>query len=137
MFRGNVQLGQEVVLGLQCVNASGVPVRPDSAPVIDVYAPGHVVAGKKIPIMDKADATGYFQYGLFLDLKFSEGPAIVTYRYTAGAFEGFEEDTFDIVPGGHPDGSVISLSWFHRPHANFLVAQLTSGKLVKGRNPSL
>lgn len=137
MFRGNVQLGQEVILGLQCLDASGVPVLPDESPVIDVYAPGHVVAGKKIPINDKAGVTGFFQYGLFLDLKFTVGPCLVTYRYHAGAYEGFAEDTFTILPGGHPDGTIISLAWYHRPHANFLVAQLTSGKLVKGRNPTI
>ena len=137
MFRGDVQLGQEVVLGLQCHDTNMVPVVPDSSPVIDVYAPGHVISAKKIPVMDRSGVKGYFQYGLFLDQKYTVGQCLVTYRWTTGAYQGYCEDTFMILPGGHPDGSVISLSWYHRPHANFLVAQLTSGKLVKGRNPTI
>lgn len=138
MYRGRLQLGDEVTLTCLCVNGSGVPSAPDAAPKIDVYAGAvKVVSGKAIPALDRYGTTGLFAFNLLLGTQFATGRYSVTYRYTNGAFADLQADVFDIIAGGQPDGDIISMHWLPLPHANFLVYQTDSGKLRKVRNPYL
>src|SRR6185503_5721565 len=99
MFRGRFQLGQEIPLGVLCVNSASTPVNPDSAPFMDVYnASGtKVVSGKLIPIIDRGGQTGYFQLRIFLGSAFVAGRYTVVYHWDSGSFEGQEADDFEIM----------------------------------------
>jgi hypothetical protein len=135
MYRGRFQLGFEVPLGVLCVNGSDTPVAPTAAPLMEVYSASALVLSKRIPPLDRAAVTGLFQYGLFLGPLFSTGAHTVVYHWASGGTSYASADTFEIIPGGHQDGAVISLYFYERPGARFLVQQLDAGKLVRGRNP--
>lgn len=139
MFRGRFQLGTEIPLSVLTVNGSNVPSAPTVCPRIEVWSTtAKVVSDKLIPVMDRygteVDAT-LFAYNLFLGGGFAAGLYTVYYRYLLGTYEALVEDTFEIVAGGDKDGAVISMYYFDRPQAKYVVMQLDSGKLVKGRNP--
>lgn len=79
-----------------------------------------------------------YSYPMFL----AGGAALGTYTVTitfATTIGGSAtvDQTFDVVAGGDSGGQVISLYSYDRPEASFVLAQLSSGKLVQGRNPHL
>ncbi len=135
-WRGRHQLGVEVPLGVLCVDANGVAVAPTDAPWMEVYASTEdVIVAKRIPPLERGVVTGLFQYGLFLSSLFTEGTYTVKYNWISGGVSYAELDTFEVMPGGNAGGAVISLYFYERPGARFLVQQLDSGRLVRGRNP--
>jgi hypothetical protein len=135
-MRGRYQLGEEIPLSVLCVDADGAPANPSVAPHMDIYRGAtQVLAGKLLPQLDPGGATGLFGLRLFLGADFSEGRHTVVYRYLTGSYLGQQTEEFEVVAGGHRDGAVLAMHWYERPHARFVVQQLDSGKLVKGRNP--
>lgn len=137
MYRGRYSLGQEIPLGVLTVNADGTPTLPTTAPHMDIFSSSaKVLEGKLIPIIDRGGQTGYFQYPLFLGPLFAAGRYSVIYRYLVGSYLGQVEDVFEVL-AGDDEGAVIAMYWYERPHAAFVVQQLDSGLLVRGRNPRL
>lgn len=137
-MRGRYQLGQEVVLSVLCTDASGTPTAPTSAPHLDVFRGAtKVLSGALLPSLDVGATTGLFQRSLFLGAIFSAGRHTVVYRYLVGSYLGQHTEEFEIVAGGNANGHVIAAHWYERPHAGFVVQQLDSGKLIKGRNPTV
>lgn len=137
-YRGRYQLGQEIPLGVLTVNASGAPSFPTTAPHMDVFSgSAKVVSGKLLPVVDRGGQTGYFHYPLYLGPQFAAGRYSVVYRYLVGTYLGQVEDTFEVIAGGDDEGEVLAMHWFERPQADFVVQQLSSGKLVRGRNPRI
>lgn len=145
-YRGRYFLGDEIPLGCLCVNSSGVPAVPDACPQLEIYSPSAKVkggwlpgglagSGSGIPVLDRYKATGLFQVRLLLNGAFAPGQYQATYRWTIGAFNGMEQDTFEVLAGGDAKGSAISMDYYRPPHAAFLVRQLDSGQLVANRNP--
>ena len=48
-----------------------------------------------------------------------------------------EMDYFEIIPGGNEEGQVLGMAFYHRPEADHVVYQTESGKIFKGRNPTV
>ncbi len=147
MFRGRFQVGDEIALSVLCTDSSSVPTDPDACPQLDIYGPSGKVTGwipgglagggVNIPILDPDATTGLFQAKVFLGSMFSAGAYTTTARWTSGSFHGLQEDSFEVLPGGSDRGNVIAMDWYPRPHADFLVHQLDSGRIRAGRNPRL
>lgn len=136
MYRGRHQLGQEVALGCLCVDGSGTPAAPTAAPTMKVVdSTGATVISRQIPVCDRYRQTGLFQDNLFLDNRFSAGLYVASYSWVISATTYGEADTFEVVAGGDDDGAVIASCFYSRPHADFLVQQCDSGRLIFGRNP--
>jgi hypothetical protein len=141
---GNYQLGDHVRLVCECKTSSGVPTEPDSAPTVSVFSPtATIINNKTIPPLDRYNATGVFSYELFLGAStwvpglFAAGKLWVLYNWVIAGVSGADIDCFDILAGGHANGSVIAMHWLEKPHGNYIVMQLNSGRLIKRRNPSL
>jgi hypothetical protein len=138
MYRGRFVLGEEVPLGVLCFDGSGTPSAPDAAPMVDVYSgAAKVLSGQPLPALDKFGTTGLFAWPLLLDARFAPGKYTAVYRYLVGGTAGGDEDTFDVLAGGNADGQVLSMFWYPRPQANFIVYQTSDGSIRKGRNPSV
>jgi hypothetical protein len=92
----------------------------------------------KIPIQDRYGITGLFQTQIFLGPAFAPGQYTVSYSYSSGggSFSGMADDNFEVLPGGDTDGTTEAMYFYHRPQADFVVQQLSSGKLKKRRNPT-
>jgi hypothetical protein len=138
VYRGLYQLGDFVNLAVLTTDSAGLPAAPDAAPKVDIYdSSSVVVAGQGVPAIDRTIVTGLFGLRLPLDGKFSPGQYTAVYRWTVGAFSGQETDTFEVLPGGHPDGAVVAAFYLDKPHARFIVQQTDAGKIVRGRNPEV
>jgi hypothetical protein len=139
MYRGRWQLGEEKALGVLTFNAAGVPTWPDQAPQVDFYGSAGKIAslGRSLPALERAFNTGTFQGELFLDNQAPIGLMKVVYRWTVGSFFGSVVDVFEVIPGGDSKGYVLALDDFSRPQADFLIQELSSGRLRAGRNPRL
>lgn len=94
-----------------------------------------IVMSKPIPLLDKSIQIGLFAYHILLDDTFSVGAYTVDLFYTVGAKNRIESHNFSILPGGHPDGCALGMTWYHRPHADFIVYQVETGRILKGKNP--
>jgi hypothetical protein len=140
MYLGRFFQGQQVPLTLSVTDQNGTPQLPAAAPTARVRGDaGAVLQTMTLPILDRYGATGLFQTLLTLGNSFPAGRYRVSYHWTSGSYTGETEDVFEVAPGGDPAGAVISMCWYERPHANFLVLQMdpASGQLLFGRNPSL
>jgi hypothetical protein len=139
MYRGRYQLGDEALVGVQCTDADGNPAAPDAAPTMTVYsaAGAKPVENKAIPPKDRSNATGLFEHFIRLGSDFAEGVYTALYKWTTGggAFSGRAVDTFEVLPGGHVDGTVLGLHYYDAGHAQFLVQQTDAGLLKAGKNP--
>lgn len=138
-YRGRWQLGEHVPMQVQCRNSTGAPVAPTAAPTLSVYDSSgtRIVNEKTIPVLDRFGTTGLFGIWLYLTSAFAAGQYAAVYSWTSGVFTGRFVEQFEVVAGGNADGAVISMYYYQRPHARFVVQQLDSGRLVKNRNPSL
>lgn len=139
MFRGRVQLGDEVILGIQCYDSSGNPVAPDAAPTLSIYdsSGSAVLKDKTFPPRDQQNATGLFEHFVRLGADYSTGFYSVFYKWSSSAFNGRESDWFEIMEGGPREGAVIAMHFFETPGADFLVQQLDSGQIKRGKNPKI
>lgn len=139
MFRGRYQLGDEAVVGVQCVDGSDVPTAPDAAPTISVYNSSgtKLINDKPIPPKDRANATGLFEHFVRLGSDFAVGIYTVLYKWTTGegAFSGRSVDHFQIVEGGHVDGTVIAMHYYAAQQAAFIVQHTDAGLIKAGKNP--
>ncbi|MBX6312831.1 MAG: hypothetical protein IRY99_07945 [Isosphaeraceae bacterium] len=136
-YLGRYQRGQAVTLGVRVLGPDRLPAMPDSAPTARVYGDGGLVATYRLPIIDKGGQVGMFQRPVAIGLEYERGRYRVVYQYAVGAHAGMVIDTFEVIPGGDSGGAVISMYAYDRPEARYVVAQLSDGKLVQGRNPRL
>lgn len=118
MYRGRGILGDELFLGVQCSDA------PDAAPEMRIYTEaGVLVTTKQLPPLDRS-ATGLFGYMLPLGTGFSTGRHYARYTYAVSGDQRSELDAFEILPGGHADGQIISMAFLERPDGNdWIIAQ--------------
>lgn len=132
-YLGRYQVGQSVPLALAVVDGDGQPAAPDAAPLATVTDPDEaVVAAVKMALAGDAM---HFALPYFLGIERALGTYTVGYAYSIGGESSALAGSFDVIPGGDVGGAVISLIGYDRPEAQFVVAQLTSGRLVQGKNP--
>ncbi len=127
---GRYRRGDKVVIG------TILPGIPDSAPIAVIISPdSQVIGAYELPISDATRVS--FSLPVQVNLAFAFGTYRVSYQFTIGGHAGVVKDAeFQVIPGGDSGGEVISMLAFDRPEARFLIAQLNSGRLVVGRNPS-
>lgn len=125
---GRFQRGQKVPLAVAC------PAAPDAAPVATITLNNAPVATIALPM---AGDTLHFGLSYRIGSAFVLGTYRVAYAYAIGGVPSAAIDEFDVVAGGDSMGEVISMFWYGRPEASYVVAQLGGGRLVQGRNPHL
>jgi hypothetical protein len=138
MDLGRFQAGQVVTVGVTTLDSGGSPATPDAAPAATVKDPGgNTVWSGKLPMAPGAYPPTAFALPVFVGVGYSLGTYTVSYTWAVGAFNGTASDTFTVIGGGDVGGRVISLYAYGRPEARFVVAQLSSGNTIQGRNPRL
>lgn len=138
MYLGEYRLGDTVPLLLRTVNAAGTPTEPNDCPQLVVWQGSTDLYRAELPIIERAVNAGTFSLGLFLGAGFAEGNCSIQYRYVLPSnYIGSSEDTFRIVAGGNADGAVTSMYFYDRPQAKFIVHGTETGRILKGKNPSI
>jgi hypothetical protein len=110
-----------------------LPQWPDAAPTADVIRDGELVASVGLAA---GPEPGTFHLPLRLGADYGPGMYTVAYGFTLEGQAQLDIDRFEVVPGGDVAGRVIALHAYHRPEARFLVAQVASGRLLYGRDPT-
>jgi hypothetical protein len=138
-YLGRYKLGQTVILQLQITDpTTGSPVLPDEAPHADLFdINSTLIVRLKLAITDKFRTTGFFTRMVFLGAIYPVSAYRVVYHWTIASVPEQANDAFEVTTGGNPDGQIIAMHGFTRPDANYVVQELGSGRLVKGRNPAL
>lgn len=140
-YLGRYRQGDYVFLFCQTKDKNGVPTVPVDSPQAKIWAPGGVlVASLQIPVIDRyVPVPGLFAFPLRLDYGFSAtGMYLVNYHYLLpNVFRGLDQDNFEVLEGGNPDGNIVAMYAYQRPNGQFIVQELDSGNLAIGRNPKL
>ena len=127
-YLGRFQQGQNVTIGVSTTAA------PDAAPIATIKdSSGDTIWSGGIALV----AANTFSLSIFIGVVFSLGTFTVTYSWAIKGVAGTATDTFDVIGGGDPGGKVVSMYSYVRPDATYVVAQLSSGNTVQGRNPRL
>lgn len=98
---------------------------------------GTILESHVLPVVDPYGQTGWFAKLVRLGAGFALGSYTVSFNYTVQGYQGLLLATFEVVGGGDLGGPVISLYSVDRPEARYIVAQLGTGRLVQGRNPTV
>jgi hypothetical protein len=138
MWLGCFQLGETVPCLLRTRDAASTPTLPEDTPQIVVWRGATDVYRGEMPILDRQAVTGLFSLPLFLDGTFTTGHYAIQYRWVLdGGYIGSEQDSFQIVAGGHASGAVVSMYFYERPEARFLVQSTEAGEILPGKNPRI
>lgn len=138
MYLGRYPLGWSVPLFLVTTTATGVPTEPNDVPDMIVWSGDTAVLRLEMPVIERRTQPGTFFRSLFLGYDYQPGNYCVEYRWVLpSGYIGSAEATFEVVPSGHADGSVVAAYFYSRPGTNFLVHQVERGALLPGKNPSI
>ena len=137
-YLGRMQLGTYLDIYWQ-IRSSGMPTLPDAVPTIKITksSNGAVEYSGLMPVADKNVTPGLFCSRLFLGSGFSNGTHSVTTFALVGGNQKIDVRTFEIIPGGNQLGQVVNMTYYHNPAADHLIYQVESGRLMRGKNPSL
>ena len=133
-YLGRFQAGQTVPLSVSPVDGAGYPTPPDRPPIAVVTDPdGHATT------IALAMRGGNLVFGcdFFLGSAAILGTYTIGYSYVVAGTPGTATGSFDVIIGGDLGGAVIALYAYARPEAQYVVAQLSSGMLAMGKNPSI
>lgn len=139
-YLGRHQLGNTMPVTVLTVDASNLPTAPDVPPVMKIWSGTTLILSAQMPVADRygtSTNTTLFIYPLFLGASYAAGLYDVSLTWKIGTFVGVEDGTFEILAGGNADGSIIAMTLYRRPEADFVVWQTNSGKLQRGRGPKL
>jgi hypothetical protein len=133
---GSKRLGDRLFVFAQVNDSDGHPVAPAAAPYVMLGNASTRQPFRMVPL-DRQNAPGLFGATIHLDERFSLGRYSVEYVMTVSGATFAEADSFSLVAGGDGGGAVIALCSVDRPQAKFLVKKLDSGRIQKGRNPTV
>lgn len=137
LYLGRHRLGDTVSIPISCVDRTGSPMAPSSTPIVSIYSDSgsRVVVSSKAVRADSGFAEGLYIFPARLDHRFLVGRYRVCARFTTGLFRGTHLSTFEIVDGGDRAGKLISIAGFDLSPDQFVIGHLSTGRLVRGRNP--
>lgn len=109
------------------------PSPPDSAPTAVIITPASVALPTQIMGMNTGSTDWLVRF--FLDGTAILGTYRIVFTFYISGVPYTSSRAFMVVPGGDIGGDVISMYAFTRPDSQYVLAQLTSGLVVCGRNP--
>lgn len=139
-YFGRLQQGMELIIVLQCTDDYGTPEDPSALPWVQIYrdaATPELLTSKQMPAEARRVEDGIFRLSLFLDTLYStEGRYLVLMKWLdSNGVAHVRTGSFHLLPGGNPDGAVISMYSLIRQDATYLLMQCDSGRLIRKRNP--
>jgi hypothetical protein len=137
-YIGRYQLGETLPLLAQTHDANGVAATPADVPTVKIWnSAGALVLARKMPSIERFTQTGRFLLPVFLNGVFATDLYRAVYHYNVSTYRGLDVDYFQVIDGGNADGNVISMYFFDRPQAKYIVYQTDAGVLIQGRNPTV
>lgn len=135
MYLGRFYLGQHVPISVQCTDGPESAL-PSQTPLVTIYDDnGDPVEAKRMPIVDRVAAPGLFILMLRLTSAYSPGHYSAAVQYIVASNPQLQTCYFEVVAGGSVNGAVISMQFYDRPQAKFLVQKLDSFQRNIIKNP--
>lgn len=134
-----VQLGDELPIRFQVLDGTGAPAEPESAaPTVSVYdAASTLIKVYRVPPLQRTDAPGWFGMSVRLDGNYAAGAYSWLAQWAIDMVAGVASGHFDIVPGGDPQGPIVSQDFLQKRGSTTLLQEAGDGTIVFGRNPRL
>lgn len=104
---------------------------PTSAPTVRIYNGDALIVTAKMPCADRDN--GLFVLEVQLSDLFAEGHYAAHVSYVLDGEPRVAMFYFECLGGGGEDGAVVSMAFFDKPHARFILQRLDSNirRLVK------
>lgn len=130
------QLGDELDITVQVVDAAMTPQTPDAAPTLRIYnSSGTKVATILMPPADRENVSGLFEHTLLLNWTYAVGFYSWRASYTVGGVAGVNEGYFEVAAGGSADGAIIAIAFMQNPDGTALVQHTDNDTFLLSRNP--
>ena len=130
------QLGDELSIAVQAVDASMTPHTPDAAPTLRIYnSAGTKVVTILMPPADQIDVVGLFEHTLLLNWTYAVGFYSWRASYAVAGVTGVAEGYFEVADGGGADGSIIAMAFMQNPDGTVLVQHTDNDTFLLSRNP--
>jgi hypothetical protein len=130
MNGGRFFSGAFVPISAVCREGSSMP---SPAPVVNIYDDaGDKVFSASMPLADLT--TGLFVLEVQMDASF-DGHYTAHISYILGGEPRIAVFYFEALAVGGPKGAVVSMAFYDRPHARFLLQRLDSNQRRIVRNP--
>lgn len=131
------------VVDLMCVtnNASGVPTKPDKAPIYQIYDDlGAPIASGRMPTCDYKNIDGLFATPLFLGETFAAGRYNVVYEWMISGNVFGSMDSFEVLQIGNNQGPGVTMTTMNlptgqNPAVTYGLMYMRSGNIKKQKNP--
>lgn len=133
---GDLQLGAEVPVNVQCTSDGRIPALPTSAPVLSLFQAGTLVLRRLMAADNQVRFPGIFRLQVFLNDEFTAGPVNGFIQWMNGGNLFTTPVWARIIPGGNASGSVIAAAFVRRPAKSYIVWEVDRGDLLKGSNPT-
>lgn len=141
-FIGRHQVGEKVSLEFKTVGSSefattGVVV-PDTVPGVRIYRQGVNARSTTLPIdTTNLSARGIFKGGFTPGHLDSAGHYYALFTYSVAGEPKAALSFFEVLAGGHRNGSVMSSFYMPQPSGNIFIAHEESGAVAQGLRPYL
>lgn len=106
---------------------------PSYAPVVTIYRGATKIASAAMPVADRAN--GWFVLELQLDATYTAGHYAAHVSYVIAGSPRVSVFYFESLGGDGAAGAVVSMAFYDRPQAKFLVQRLDSNIRRLVRNP--
>lgn len=133
---GDLQLGAEVPVNVQCTSDGHIPALPTSSPVLSLFQAGTLVIRRHMAADNQVRTPGLFRLQVFLNDAFTTGPVNGFIQWMNGGNLFTTPVWARIIPGGNASGSVIAAAFVRRPAKSYIVWEVDRGDLLKGSNPT-
>lgn len=141
-YMGRCQVGNGISMEFKTVGSSDFAttgaVEPDTVPKVRVYRSGVSTRSQSLPIdTTNLSAVGIFRGSFTPGHQDSAGHYYVLTAYSVGGDPKAALSFFEVLAGGHRNGSVISSFYMPQPSGNIFIAHEESGAIAQGLRPYL
>lgn len=133
-YYGYHQRGDDVYVPLAALSEEGIPVTVDNAPLCLIFNPSGVLEKQfTVPKMGSMSDIWHFASEYFLGKNSPLGKYTVIFAYDDAPDYYITSCWFDVYDTGDSHGNSISMIPVKFESVKYVVSQLTSGSIVRGR----
>lgn len=133
-YYGFHQKGDEVYVPVATLSGEGFPLNPDNPPLCLIFNPSGVLEKQfTVPRVHNGTDPWLFAMEHFLGKTFSLGKYTVIFAYDDAPDYYITAAYFDVYDTGDSHGNPISLTSVSFENVKYVVSQLTSGAIIRGK----
>lgn len=133
-YYGYYQRGDEAYIPMLTATGLDVPTEPDNPPLCLLFNPSGILEKQfTVPRVSSGSNAWYFGAEYFLGKTFSPGKYTVVFAYDDNPDYYIRVAYFDVYDTGDFHGNPISMTAISFENVKYVVSQLTSGSVIRGK----